>query len=500
MENTESVLGDEFSETEASLSDYKLFKTTPIREVYKITSKFQNGYGYYLRKWYERETGKRHVVNICRKGYQTDDFIENVRIWKDLDHPNIIRLVDAFVDKKYYYLIQEHSSYVKLLDRVTDKDFYEDFTEEDVADIMQQAFKAIEYCHANHIVHLGLQLQNLSLERSKTSEMASINAELKIINFNSAQRFDPNSGLRMDKKQKISYFVAPEVLKNSYTEKSDIFSLGVILYTLLVGYLPFDGSNQEEVEKAIKEGLYSLDTHEWDDVSFEAKDLVRKCLEYEDEQRISASEALQHPWFAKFAKAENEKKSSLPKVQENLRSLHNMVLLPEFLIQISKTPEYFYYDDPKMKIFKEDEEKYKNSLMTEEELLDKHRQYIDSFASDKYVSISTELYDCLTSRHCTGWYINYLDLERFLNDVVMKLHKLSEILDADISGKVSKDQLRQVFCSHYEHVASDIFHGIEQNDENEISNKKLKEDIEIYIREFQNKYGNLFIVNLKRWS
>ena len=55
-----------------------------------------------------------------------------------------------------------------------------------------------------------------------------------------------------------------------------------------------------------------------------------------------------------------------------------------------------------MKIFKEDEEKYKNSLMTEEELLDKQRQYIDSFASDKYVSISTELYDHLTSRHCTG--------------------------------------------------------------------------------------------------
>ena len=82
----------------------------------------------------------------------------------------------------------------------------------------------------------------------------------------------------------------------------------------------------------------------------------------------------------------------------------------------------------------------------------------------------------------------------------MKLHKLSEILDADISGKVSKDQLRQVFCSHYEHVASGIFHGIEENDENEISNKKLKEDIEIYIREFQNKHHDLFIINLKHWS
>ena len=80
------------------------------------------------------------------------------------------------------------------------------------------------------------------------------------------------------------------------------------------------------------------------------------------------------------------------------------------------------------------------------------------------------------------------------------LHKLSEIIDADISGKVSKDQLRQIFCSHYEYVASDIFHGIEENDENEISNKKLKEDIEIYIREFENKYDNLFVINLKYWS
>ena len=299
-------------------------------------------------------------------------------------------------------MIHEHSSYVSLLDRVTDKDFYEDFAEEDVAGIMQQAFKAIEYCHANHIVHLGLQLQNLFLERSKTSEMASINAELKLIIFNSAQRFVPNSGLRMDKIQKTSYFTAPEVLNNSYTEKSDIFSLGVILYTLLVGYLPFDGSNEEEVEKAIKEGLYSLDTHEWDDVSFEAIDLVRKCLEYEDEQRISASEALQHPWFAKFAKAENEKKSSLPKVQENLRSLRIMALLPEGIHLISKTSENLNYGDPIHIIFMETIEKYKNSLMTKEELLDKHKQYIDSCTSDKYVSKSTKLNDHLTSMCCSG--------------------------------------------------------------------------------------------------
>lgn len=94
-----------------------------------------------------------------------------------------------------------------------------------------------------------------------------------------------------------SYYVAPEVLLGSYDEKCDIWSIGIILYMLLSGMPPFDGRTDMEIIENVKKGQYSVEGGVWDDVSDAAKDLVCKMLTFDPKKRLSAKQALEHPWF-----------------------------------------------------------------------------------------------------------------------------------------------------------------------------------------------------------
>src|SRR5688572_3315225 len=101
----------------------------------------------------------------------------------------------------------------------------------------------------------------------------------------------------MSQKFGTPYYIAPEVLKKKYSAKCDVWSIGVILYILLCGYPPFNGASDKQIIEAVLKGKYSLDEPEWDEISDDAKDLVRQMLEYDPAKRISAASALQHRWI-----------------------------------------------------------------------------------------------------------------------------------------------------------------------------------------------------------
>lgn len=111
----------------------------------------------------------------------------------------------------------------------------------------------------------------------------------------------PGTVMRMQTKAGTSYYMAPEVLKESYTEKCDYWSLGVLLYVLLVGFPPFEGENEEEVLRAVRDMEYSYEDEAWWNVSDEAKDLIDHLL-VPEEERFSIKEILKHPWIRKFSK------------------------------------------------------------------------------------------------------------------------------------------------------------------------------------------------------
>jgi calcium-dependent protein kinase len=161
-------------------------------------------------------------------------------------------------------------------------------------------------------VHRDLKPENLLLDKDEA------NPKIKIIDFGTSQVFDPTTS--MSQKFGTPYYIAPEVLKKNYTEKCDVWSIGVILYILLCGYPPFNGANDKQIIEAVLRGKYTLDEPEWEDISEEAKDLVRKMLEYDPAKRISAAEALQHKWIKLHTQSEKVEKQLAKKTLSNLKN------------------------------------------------------------------------------------------------------------------------------------------------------------------------------------
>lgn len=124
----------------------------------------------------------------------------------------------------------------------------------------------------------------------------------------------------MTQKFGTPYYIAPEVLKKKYTEKCDVWSIGVILYILLCGYPPFNGANDKQIIEAVLKGKYTLDEPEWDEISEDAKDIVKRMLEYDPSKRISAGDALQHKWIKKHAAGDKVEKTVASKTLSNLKN------------------------------------------------------------------------------------------------------------------------------------------------------------------------------------
>eukprot|EP00829_Urostomides_striatus_P012444 TRINITY_DN3272_c0_g1_i7.p1 TRINITY_DN3272_c0_g1~~TRINITY_DN3272_c0_g1_i7.p1 ORF type:complete len:339 (+),score=95.15 TRINITY_DN3272_c0_g1_i7:619-1635(+) len=155
---------------------------------------------------------------------------------------------------------------------------------------MEQLLGAMNYCHMHNIVHRDLKPENIYVDSIVDSKR-----NVRIINFGNA--------LECPKNKKIlevvgtPNYIAPEVIEGKYTSKCDVWSLGVIMYVLLSGTYPFNGETDEEIMEAIKLGEFNFDGPSWKKVSNNAKDLIKKLLTYNQEERITAGEALKHPWI-----------------------------------------------------------------------------------------------------------------------------------------------------------------------------------------------------------
>lgn len=123
-------------------------------------------------------------------------------------------------------------------------------TEEEAANIMKQLLSAVVYCHSKQVVHRDLKPENLLLESKDQG------ARIKVIDFGTSQIFNPLKKMTM--KIGTPYYIAPEVLSQSYTEQCDVWSCGVILYILLCGYPPFVGKNEVDIMNKIKKGVIRM--------------------------------------------------------------------------------------------------------------------------------------------------------------------------------------------------------------------------------------------------
>jgi len=126
----------------------------------------------------------------------------------------------------------------------------------------------------------------------------------------------------MSQRAGTAYYIAPEVLRKNYDEKCDLWSCGVILYILLCGYPPFNGSTEKIIMDNVMIGKFSMKGREWENVSKEAKDFIMRLLEYDFTKRLSAKDALNSIWIKKFSELDEVKKPLAMEALSNLKSFH----------------------------------------------------------------------------------------------------------------------------------------------------------------------------------
>lgn len=293
--------------------------------------------------------------------------------------------------------------------------------------------------------------------------------KVKIIDFGTSQEFKIGSKKKMEERYGTPYYIAPDVLNKSYNEKCDIWSLGVILYILLVGYPPFNGSDDKKIIDAVKKGKYTLDEPEWNEVSEEAVDLVKKCLTYDPDKRISASEALDHAWFKKFAKTDKVKKSLASKALSNLKNFRAEQKLKQATLAYIVSQCLTKEETDKMEEIFAAMDKNNDGMLSKQEISEGYEEHfgvpIDDEELDKiFAAIDTD----------GSGAIDYSEfLMATMNEQQLmskeKLKQAFKMFDKDGSGTISKEEIKEALGNLDEEMADKMISEVDQDDDGEIS-------------------------------
>ena len=259
-------------------------------EVIKQVGK--GGYG----KVYEVKNKKTGEIRACKHLSKLniknlEKFEREINILINSDHPNIIKIYEIYESQRSLYLVMEECKGGEVFDRIIDhiqsKQMY---SEKDAAEMLQQVMSAIEYCHNNGICHRDLKPENL-LYLNQGPEKGN---PIKVIDFGLSQIISPQKKLKT--KVGTAYYVAPEILVGTYTEKCDIWSAGVILYIFLSGDPPFNGPSDSAIYEKISQMKFTFPEKKWSAISNDAKDLIIHMMAPEKD-RYNAKQVINHPWF-----------------------------------------------------------------------------------------------------------------------------------------------------------------------------------------------------------
>ncbi|XP_042213942.1 ribosomal protein S6 kinase alpha-3-like isoform X3 [Homarus americanus] len=266
-------------------------KPNSIHDEYDLSEEVGRGSYSVCRRCVHRVTRQEYAVKIIPK--KTRDCQEEIEIlYRYGHHSNIISLRDVYEDDAHVYLVMELMKGGELLDKILRQKF---FSEREASAVLLTLTNAVQYLHQNGVVHRDLKPSNIMY-----ADISGSPESLRICDFGFAKQLRAENGLLMTPCYTAN-FVAPEVLKKQgYDAACDIWSLGVLLYTMLAGQTPFaQGPNDtpEDILQRIGEGKFSLDSGNWVSVSPAAKELVTQMLHLDPGQRLTAAQVANHPWL-----------------------------------------------------------------------------------------------------------------------------------------------------------------------------------------------------------
>nr|XP_055063541.1 calcium/calmodulin-dependent protein kinase type II subunit beta isoform X16 [Misgurnus anguillicaudatus] len=264
---------------------------TRFTDEYQLYEELGKGAFSVVRRCVKLCTGQEFaakIINTKKLSARDHQKLEReARICRLLKHPNIVRLHDSISEEGFHYLLFDLVTGGELFEDIVAREYY---SEADASHCIQQILEAVLHCHQMGVVHRDLKPENLLLA-SKCK-----NAAVKLADFGLAIEVQGDQQAWFGFAGTPGY-LSPEVLrKEAYGKPVDIWACGVILYILLVGYPPFWDEDQHKLYQQIKAGAYDFPSPEWDTVTPEAKNLINQMLTINPAKRITAQEALKHPW------------------------------------------------------------------------------------------------------------------------------------------------------------------------------------------------------------
>ncbi|XP_016570286.2 calcium-dependent protein kinase 28 isoform X2 [Capsicum annuum] len=291
----------------------------------KLLGHGQFGYTYVAT---DKSSGDRVAVKRIEKNKMVlpiavEDVKREVKILKALaGHENVVQFYNSFEDENYVYIVMELCEGGELLDRILSKKDSR-YTEKDAAIVVRQMLKVAAECHLHGLVHRDMKPENFLFKSSKAD------SPLKATDFGLSDFIRP--GKKFQDIVGSAYYVAPEVLKRRSGPESDVWSIGVITYILLCGRRPFWDKTEDGIFKEVLRNKPDFRRKPWSNISNSAKDFVKKLLVKDPRARLTAAQALSHPWVREGGDA-----SEIPldiSVLSNMRQFVKYSRLKQFALR-----------------------------------------------------------------------------------------------------------------------------------------------------------------------
>lgn len=391
-----------------SLAEYTF--TMDIKKVYNMQEYCGSGhYGTVTRATLITDPNRQYAIKKISKDFirNTDHLRSEVDILCALHHPNIIKIYETYQDMNFFYIVMQYCSGGTLLSRISSTSRY---SEKNAALIIEQMIRAVRYLHSKGICHRDIKPENFLFSSDKA------NAKLKLIDFGLSHKLGKWMKGMKDMVGTV-YYVAPEVIQGSYDLKCDNWSIGVIMYLLLSGTLPFNAKSEDLIIHRILHSEVHYDYEIWAKISLEGRDLVQRLLSKSAGCRISMEEAYKHPWFLKQFK--------------NNEELH----------QLDNLQGYAYKEELIVKITNHilNTLNYENIKSAAEDI-DKHNQsFISLQEFESILCCSFNIADKTIMFNCKKILRGTLCAKQHLNEE--KLWKAYNSIDVTQCGRLSMDEL-----------------------------------------------------------